>query len=63
MNIHATGFRLIGRDQGPWPIDPKALNVFFFGGSTTLGLAAADDATFAALAQPMLRRRTGRQPV
>jgi lysophospholipase L1-like esterase len=43
VNVDAAGFR-IGSDQGPWPPDPTAFNVFLFGGSTTFchGLADAD---------------------
>ena len=37
LNNHEAGFRLIGPDQGPWPPDKNAYNVFVFGGSTTWG--------------------------
>jgi len=59
MGIHEAGFRLGGRDQGPWPIDKSKLNVFVFGGSTTFGTGAADDETIPAFLQKYLREEMG----
>jgi hypothetical protein len=36
INFTDAGFRAI-RNQGPWPPSPDYYNVFFFGGSTTMG--------------------------
>jgi len=44
VNVAHAGFR-VGKDQGPWPINPKNYNVFLFGGSTTFGYGVADDQT------------------
>jgi hypothetical protein len=59
LNIHSAGFRLIGPDQGPWPIDKGALNLFVFGGSMALGSAVADDDAIPAQLQVSLRAKTG----
>ncbi len=59
LNIHPAGFRLIGPDQGPWPIDTSALNIFVFGGSMAMGAAVADEDTISARLQAGLRERTG----
>ncbi len=37
LNYSEHGFRC-GREQGAWPPDPAFCNVFFFGGSTALGV-------------------------
>ena len=36
-NFHPDRFRFV-REQGPWPIRRDALNIFFFGGSTTVNV-------------------------
>ncbi len=59
LNIHAEGFRLIGPDQGPWPPDKTAFNIFVFGGSMTLGSGVADAETIPAVMQTKLRSKTG----
>jgi lysophospholipase L1-like esterase len=59
MNIHQAGFRLVGARQGPWPLDDKAVNIFVFGGSTTLGSGVEDDKTIPAVLQSILREGTG----
>lgn len=59
LNVHPAGFRLIGRDQGPWPLDPAALNIFVFGGSMALGASVPDGQAIPADLQLILRRRTG----
>ena len=53
VNVAEAGFRF-STHQGPWPPDPRAFNVFAFGGSTTFGNGVADSET--------VRRRTG-QPI
>ncbi len=50
VNVEAGGFRRV-RDQGPWPPDRSALNIFVFGGSTTFGFLVADDQTIASYLQ------------
>jgi hypothetical protein len=60
LNIHSAGFRLIGPDQGPWPIDKSAFNIFVFGGSMALGAAVADQDAIPAVMQAILRARTGK---
>ena len=61
--FHQAGFRLIGRDQGPWPIASKAVNVFVFGGSTTVGSGVQDNDTIPAALQRHLRGRSGRSDI
>jgi hypothetical protein len=61
VNVAAAGFRFSAH-QGPWPLDPRAFNVFAFGGSTTFGYGVADSETISSQLQEQLRRRTG-QPI
>jgi hypothetical protein len=61
INVAAAGFRFSAH-QGPWPLDPRAFNVFVFGGSTTFGYGVADSETIPSQLQEELRRRTG-QPI
>lgn len=57
VNFLEDGYRSIGADlQGPWPVDPKNLNVFFFGGSTAMGVGS-DRATIARFLQQRLQER------
>ena len=56
LSFHEAGFRLVGRDQGPWPMSSKAVNIFTFGGSTTAGSGVSDGETFAAVLQGQLRQ-------
>jgi len=49
-NVSPAGFRAI-EDQGPWPPDPGAFNVFLFGGSTAFGIALPDNQTIASFLQ------------
>lgn len=56
VNVDEAGFRL-SRDQGPWPPDPRTLNVFLFGGSTTFCYGLPDDQTIASHLQEFLRER------
>jgi GDSL-like lipase/acylhydrolase family protein len=61
--LHRDGFRLIGKEQAPWPMPADGVNVFLFGGSTTAGSGVRDDHTFAALLQRSLRERYGRNDI
>ncbi len=53
VNVHEAGFRLT-KDQGPWPPDPRNLNIFLFGGSTVFNYGVPDDQTIASYLQEML---------
>ena len=53
VNVHEAGFRF-SKDQGPWPPDPKNINVFLFGGSTTFGYGVPDNETIASHLQDYL---------
>ncbi|HLH11507.1 MAG TPA: SGNH/GDSL hydrolase family protein [Methylovirgula sp.] len=55
INISPDGFR-IGRAQAPWPPLPSGINIFFFGGSTTLGVGVPDDRTIASDFQSLARQ-------
>jgi lysophospholipase L1-like esterase len=63
MAAHQAGFRLVGRHQGPWPIDKRAINIFVFGGSTTAGSGVSDDHAIPALIQDRLRQQYGRKDI
>lgn len=58
VNVDRAGFRNV-EDQGPWPPDPTAYNVFVFGGSTAFGYGVADRETIASHLQQVLRERFG----
>lgn len=47
FNVRPGGFRSNGSDQ-PWPPDREKLNIFFFGGSTTMGYGLEDGDTIPA---------------
>ncbi|MGC8657790.1 MAG: SGNH/GDSL hydrolase family protein [Desulfomonilaceae bacterium] len=53
VNVDAHGFRPI-KDQGPWPPNPKKINVFVFGGSTTFGYGVTDQQTIPSYMQEIL---------
>ena len=57
VNVDPNGFRR-SHDQGPWPPDAKAFNVFLFGGSTVFGYGVPDDQTLASYLQQQLSRAT-----
>jgi len=59
VNIEDGGFRRVG-GQGPWPLDPSALNIFVFGGSTAFGFALDDDHTIPSYLQEFARSRLRR---
>lgn len=63
VNFPEAGYRSVGADlQGAWPIDPANYNVFFFGGSTAMGVAS-DLATIAHYLQPQLEAARPARPV
>ena len=53
VNVDKEGFR-ITKNQGPWPLDLKNLNIFLFGGSTTFGYGLPDDQTIASYLQEFM---------
>lgn len=53
ITIDRAGFRPVPQ-QGPWPPDRQAFNVFLFGGSTMMGAGVPDDQTIAAHVQRTL---------
>jgi hypothetical protein len=53
VNVDPAGFRKV-RDQGPWPPDPSAENIFLFGGSTTFGYGVPDADTIASHLQDLV---------
>jgi lysophospholipase L1-like esterase len=57
--FHPSGFRLIGREQGPWPMAKDVLNVFVFGGSTIVGSGVRDEQAIPAVLQALLRKQIG----
>lgn len=54
VNVDENGFRYV-LNQAAWPPDPKATNIFVFGGSTTFGYGVADKDTIASYLQQSLR--------
>jgi hypothetical protein len=61
VNVHEAGFRHVA-DQGPWPPEAEAYNVFFFGGSTTFGYGLSDAETIPSYLQHSLTEAM-RRPV
>jgi len=57
FNYHEAGFRINPVDQGSWPPQSDSINVFIFGGSTTMGGGVPDDETWPFFLQDELRRR------
>jgi hypothetical protein len=53
LNVAPGGFRRV-RDQGPWPPDKSALNIFVFGGSTAFGVMLDDDHTIPSYLQQQI---------
>lgn len=62
FNVGPEGLRRV-RDQGPWPPDPAAVNVFVFGGSTTFGVGAPDDQTIPSYLGERLARAACGAPI
>ena len=62
VNVSEHGFRF-GKVQGPWPIDPAYLNIFFFGGSTAFGYGVADEDAIPSQLQAMLADKAGKKQV
>ncbi len=59
FNYDAAGFRRNRTDQGPWPPDDRAVNIFVFGGSTTMGSGVPDGETWPQFLQSQLQSTTG----
>lgn len=55
--VDPNGFRH-GGSQATWPPDPKAFNIFVFGGSTAFGYRVAGDQTIASHLQDLIRKQT-----
>lgn len=62
VNIDPAGFR-VSKGQGPWPPDPKSMNVFVFGGSTAFGANVPDDETIASYLQEAANADRGTPPL
>jgi len=60
VNVDKNGYRL-SKNNGPWPPDPKNLNIFLFGGSTAFGYGVADDQTIASHLQEFLGHHCDRE--
>jgi hypothetical protein len=58
ITVDPAGFRRV-QNQGPWPPNDKAYNVFVFGGSTTFGYGEADEYTIPSFLQQHLRKSWG----
>jgi hypothetical protein len=56
VNVAADGFRTNERRR-PWPPEPDAFNVFFFGGSTTFGYGIGDEETIPSAFEDILMRQ------
>ncbi len=54
VHVSKDGFRTV-ENQGDWPIDKQALNVFVFGGSTAFGYGVSDNQTIANYLQKELQ--------
>jgi hypothetical protein len=59
-NVSQAGFREV-KNQGPWPPDPRNVNVFAFGGSTMYGWGLPDQQTIPSYLQEELSRYSKRQ--
>lgn len=55
VNIDKNGFRNV-KNQGPWPVDSDAFNIFIFGGSTAFGYGVDDSSTIASRLQEILSK-------
>lgn len=62
LNVSEFGFREV-KDQGPWPPNDDAINVFVFGGSTTYGAGVSDGETIPSFLQEHLRAGTGNEGI
>jgi lysophospholipase L1-like esterase len=56
VNVHAAGFRF-SKNQGRWPPDPDAYNIFVFGGSTTFSYGLPDSQTVPSYLQEAVSAR------
>ncbi len=55
VNVAESGFRL-NKSEGPWPPNPDAFNIFFFGGSTAFGYGVRDDETIPAVLEGLMSK-------
>ena len=62
VRVSEHGFRHT-RAQGPWPMDPAALNIWVLGGSTTFGYGLADDETIPSFLHAALAAAVPNRPV
>lgn len=62
VKVSAHGYRE-SRGQGPWPMAPRAFNVWGFGGSTTFGYGLPDDETVPSCLQAYLAEKVGDRAV
>lgn len=60
LNIAPGHYRNV-REQGPWPPDPAACNIFVFGGSTTFGIGVPDADTIPSRLGDALNAESGRR--
>src|SRR6266513_2670043 len=59
VNVDEHGFR-VSKNQASWPPDPRAFNIFVFGGSTTFGYGVSDVETIPSQLQEILRQTLGK---
>ena len=62
QNVSEYGFRYVS-EQGPWPPDPRNVNIVLFGGSTTHGYGVSDEETIASHLQQFCRFDNGTSQV
>jgi hypothetical protein len=55
ITISDAGFR-VSPNQGPWPLNRTATNIFVFGGSTTMGAGVPDGSTIPAQLEEQIHR-------
>ena len=60
VNVNENGFRE-SKNQGSWPPDEDALNIFLFGGSTMFGYGVLDDQTIGSHLQFLLEQKLNRK--
>lgn len=56
ITVSEHGFRHV-KNQGPWPLDPKYLNIFVFGGSLAFNYGVADQQTLVSYLQEILNEK------
>lgn len=60
VNVSSHRYRLV-KNQGPWPLDKEATNIFVFGGSSTFGYGVADEETIPSHLQEILSSQMNRK--